>query len=170
MKKGCKALVIKLNKYIDDELPASERQNIEKHLESCHECRQTLSELQLTDKMIKTAQSLPEIQVDVERSWQAFESRLNLSSTFQQQLERIWSQFKAWFKKPIVWMPAAFATATVGLLLFLLPMQKVQVPVMISQVESVSVNSQTGQVWVMQTAMSGQPLIWITPMVENEVG
>jgi anti-sigma factor RsiW len=50
MKKGCKALVIKLNKYIDDELPASERQDIEKHLESCHECRQTLSELQLTDK------------------------------------------------------------------------------------------------------------------------
>jgi hypothetical protein len=64
-------------------------------------------------------------------------------------------------------MPAALAAATVGLLLFLLPMQKVQVPVMISQVESVSV---TGQVWVMQTAMSGQPLIWITPMVENEVG
>ena len=68
MKKGCKALVIKLNKYIDDELQASERQNIEKHLESCHECRQTLCELQLTDKIIKTAQSLPEIQVDVERS------------------------------------------------------------------------------------------------------
>lgn len=170
MKKGCKALVIKLNKYIDNELPASERQNIEKHLESCHECRQTLSELQLTDKMIKTAQSLPEIQVDVERSWEAFESRLNSSPAFQQQLERIWSQFKARFKKPIVWMPAALATAAVGLLLFLLPMQKVQVPVMISQVESVSVNSQTGQVWVMQTAMSGQPLIWITPMVENEVG
>lgn len=170
MKKGCNALVVKLNKYIDDELPASERQNIEKHLESCHECRQTLSELQLTDKMIKTAQSLPEIQVDVERSWKAFESRLNLSPTFQQQLERIWSQFKSRFKKPIVWMPAALAAATVGLLLFLLPMQKVQVPVMISQVESVSVNSQTGQVWVMQTAMSGQPLIWITPMVENEVG
>ncbi len=41
---------------------------------------------------------------------------------------------------------------------------------MISQVESVSVNSQTGQVWVMQTAMSEQPLIWITPIVENEVG
>ena len=170
MKKGCKALVVKLNKYIDDELPASERQRIEKHLESCHECRQTLNELQLTDKMIKTAQSLPEIQVDVERSWQAFESRLNLSPTFQQQLERIWSQFKARFKKPIIWMPAALATAAVSLLLFLLPMQKVQVPVMISQVESVSVNSQTGQVWVMQTAMSGQPLVWITKMVDNEVG
>jgi len=98
--------------------------------------------------------------VDLSGVWEEIESQLDFRPS-------IWKRLKEGIGRPVVWIPTAFAATAAVLLILLLPMPKKQMPIMVSQVESVY--SQTGQVMVMQTASSGQPLIWILPKPEKEI-
>ena len=98
--------------------------------------------------------------VDLSGVWEEIESQLDFRPS-------VWKRLKEGIGRPVVWIPTAFAATAAALLIFLLPMPKKQMPMTVSQIESVY--SQTGQVMVMQTASSGQPLIWILPRPEKEV-
>jgi len=162
MKNECQDLGPRLSAYLDGELPHIERQEVEKHLETCRGCRHFADELEETGSIIKDAlPSGPEPKVDLSGVWEEIEARVNFGPS-------VWQRLKGQIGRPIIWLPTAVATAAVVLLAFVLPFHTVQPPVEISSVESVY--SRTGQVMVLQTAKSGQPLIWILPQVQKEVG
>ena len=97
--------------------------------------------------------------VDLDGVWQEIEGQFGAGVTIGQKVRSL-------FGKPKVWIPAAAATFASALLIFILTATREPARLEMSRVESVY--SQTGQVMVMQTASSGQPLIWILPQLGKE--
>lgn len=160
MKKECEDLGPMLSAYLDGELPDEDRKKVEKHLQTCHACRQLVSELEMTGSLVKDTLSRevpPE--PDLTGVWENIETQV-----FPQ--PPLWQKIKSLVGRPVVWVPAAVASAAAAALVFVLPMSREQTPMAISRVESVS--SQTGQVMMLQTASTGQPLIWILPAPDKE--
>lgn len=148
----CKNIQQRIAAYIDGELPGDQHQEVVFHLESCHLCKQYMQEIKETDVLLRENISfdLPP-EVDLSGVWDAVEEKVDFRPGFLQRL-------KDWATRPIVWLPAVVAAGATALI-FILPVSQRQSVVQISRVESVS--SQTGQVMILQTAESGQPLIWI---------
>jgi len=160
MKKECEDLAPMLSAYLDGELPDEDRKKVEKHLQACNACRLLVSELAATGSLVKDTFSrevLPE--VDLTGVWEEIEAQ-----AFSR--PPLWHMIKSMVGRPVVWLPAAVASAAAAALVFVLPMPKEQAPMAISRVESVS--SHTGQVMMLQTASTGQPLIWILPAPDKE--
>jgi len=99
--------------------------------------------------------------VDLSGVWEEIEAQVNFGPS-------LWQRLKSQIERPVIWLPTAVATAAVVLLAFVLPFHTVHPPVEMSSVESVY--SRTGQVMVLQTAKTGQPVIWILPEMQKEVG
>jgi len=157
----CENIELLLSGYVDNELSEEQHQKVTQHLASCPDCREVVQDLEDTNQLLHFAFSEEkEPDVDLSGVWEEIESQLDFKPS-------IWERLKLRIGRPVVWIPAAFAATAAALLIFLLPMPKKQMPIMVSQVESVY--SQTGQVMVMQTASSGQPLIWILPKPEKEI-
>ncbi|MBU4426495.1 MAG: zf-HC2 domain-containing protein [Desulfobacterales bacterium] len=155
MEKTCESLGPRLSAYLDGELAEEERRKVKKHLETCQACRELVHELEETGTILKSAlSSASESEVDLTGVWEEIEERTHFGPS-------LWQRMKKLVGKPVVWLPATVATAAVALLLFILPILKVQVPIELSRVESVY--SRTGRVMVLQTPESGRPLIWILP-------
>ena len=162
MKSDCEHFGLQLSAYLDGELPEKERNEVEKHLETCRSCEQLVSELDEAGDVIKAALSPNSDQgVDLTGVWEEIETRAGFGPT-------IWQRIKSLVDRPVVWFPAAAATAAIALLIFVMPAEKTQEPVKLSRVESVY--SQTGQVMLLQTAKSRRPIIWVLPKVQKEVG
>jgi len=160
MKKECEDLAPMLSAYLDGELSDEDRKKVEKHLQTCHSCRQLVSELELTGSLVKDTLSRevpPE--PDLTGVWENIETQVCPQPS-------LWQKIKSLVGRPVVWLPAAVASAAAASLVFVLPMPREQAPMAISQVESVS--SQTGQVMMLQTASTGRPLIWILPASDKE--
>jgi anti-sigma factor RsiW len=160
MKKECEDLGPRLSAYLDGELPDEDRKKIDKHLETCQVCSELVSELAATGSLVKDTLSRevpPE--PDLTGVWEEIEARV-----FAQ--PPVWQRIKSVVRRPVVWLPAAVASAAAAALVFVLPIPREQIPMAISRVESVS--SHTGQIMMLQTASTGQPLIWILPAPDKE--
>ena len=160
MKKECEDLAPMLSAYLDGELPDEDRKKVEKHLQTCHSCRELVRELAATGSFVKDTLSreLPP-EPDLTGVWENIETQV-----FPQ--PSLWQKIKSLVGMPVVWLPAAVASAAAAALVLVLPMPREQAPMAISRVESVS--SHTGQVMMLQTASTGQPLIWILPAPDKE--
>ena len=160
IKKECEDLVPMLSAYLDGELSDKDRKKVDRHLETCHTCRQLLSELELTGSLVKNTLS-HEVAPDVDLTgvWEKIETQVFSRPS-------VWHRIKSVVRRPVVWFPAAVAAAAAAALMFILPIPREQAPMAISQVESVS--SHTGQVMMLQTASTGQPIIWILPAPNKE--
>ena len=158
---NCENIELLLTAYVDNELSAEQRRKVTQHLAHCSDCREIVQDLENTNQILHLAFSgEQEPDVDLSGVWEEIESQLDFRAS-------VWKRLKEGIGRPVVWIPTAFAATAAALLIFLLPMPKKQMPMTVSQIESVY--SQTGQVMVMQTASSGQPLIWILPRPEKEV-
>ena len=155
MEEICENLGPRLSAYLDGELSGEEREEVKRHLEACESCQALAHELEETGAFLKNAHTpASELEVDLTGVWEKIEERVHFGPSF-------WQRMKSLIERPVVWMPAAIATAAAALLVFMLPVLKHQVPMELSRVESVY--SRTGNVMVLQTAESGRPLIWILP-------
>jgi len=160
MKKECEDLGPMLSAYLDGELPDEDRKKVDEHLETCQVCRELVRELAATGSLVKDTLSRevpPE--VDLTGVWEEIETQV-----FPQ--PPLWQKIKSLVGRPVVWLPAAVASAAAAAMVFVLPMSREQAPMAISRVESVS--SHTGQVMMLQTASTGRPLIWILPAPNKE--
>jgi predicted anti-sigma-YlaC factor YlaD len=162
MDKECENFGPLLSAYLDAELSYEERDELEKHLETCETCSQFLRELRETEEITKKALS-PEFEppVDLSGVWEEIEARIDFGPS-------IWKRMKKSVVKPVVWLPGAVATGAVVLLIILFPLRSEHPPMELSRVESVY--SATGQVMVLQTPGFGRPLIWILPGSIKEGG
>lgn len=162
MKTDCEHFGPQLSTYLDGELPEKERNEVEKHLKTCQSCRQLVSEFDEAGGIIKAALSPDsEPAVDLNGVWEEIETQAGFGPT-------IWQKIKRLIDRPVVWLPAAAATAAIVLLIFVMPVEKTREPLKLSRVESVY--SQTGQVMLLQTAKSRRPIIWVLPKPQKEVG
>ena len=162
MKPDCEHFGPQLSAYLDGELPKKERYEVEKHLKACRSCSQLVSELDEAGGVIKSALSPDSDQgVDLAGVWEEIETKADFGPT-------IWQKIKSLVDRPVVWLPAAAATAAIALLIFVMPAERNQPPIELSRVESVY--SQTGQVMLLQTAKSRRPIIWVLPKAQKEVG
>lgn len=157
----CSKMKLKISFYIDGELQAEDKQNLEQHLEACPQCREYLHELQQTSNIISEAlSSRPEINFD--KVLQNIKSEIQ-APTQPSLLQRI----SDWVKMPRIWVPATAMMCTAALILsFNLLVFESPEGIQISRVESVS--SQSGQVMVLKTAQTQQPLIWFTEAQTKE--
>jgi anti-sigma factor RsiW len=155
MKIQCETFGPRLSAYLDGELADKERQEVQEHLKTCEKCQQLVREMKETAGILKDMRTQSaESQVDLTGVWEEIEARVDFGPTIWQRMrKRVW--------KPVVWVPAVVAAASVALLVLIRPVPQEQVPMELSRVESVY--SQTGSVMVLQTATRGQPLIWILP-------
>jgi len=162
MKIQCETFGPRLSAYLDGELPDKERQEVQEHLKTCETCQQLARELQETASILKdTHTPSAEPQVDLTGVWEEIEARVDFGPTiWRRMMKRVW--------KPVIWVPAVVAAASVALLVLIRPVPQEQVPMELSRVESVY--SQTGSVMVLQTAKKGQPLVWILPEAGKGVG
>lgn len=155
MEEICENLGARLSAYLDGELSEKEREEVKRHLETCQVCQELAQELEETGTILKKAHSsASELGVDLTGVWEEIEERAHFGPS-------LWQRIKKVVDRPVVWVPATFATATAALLVFMLPVLKQQVPMELSRVESVY--SRTGNVMILKTAESGRPLIWILP-------
>ncbi len=188
MTERCKTIEPRLTAYLEKELPAAERLDVATHLRDCEGCRQALCQLEETLAFLKQAyDSYPLPEVDLDQAWKEIEAKVNFGPSR-------WEKFLELFKRPMIWGPS-IAMAAVVLMFFvrlnvqdrqettesvaLVPVEKAlppepeqplnestDGPVRVCQVESVY--SRSGNVMLLQTAGSGQPLIWILPEKKKE--
>lgn len=173
----CKTVEPRLTAYLDKELPNDEHLKIENHLCDCETCNKELCQLQVAASLLKEAYgSYPLPKVDLDLAWKEIETRVDFGPSR-------WEQFKSLFERPLVWGPA-IATVAVALMIFirldlynkpnspesiaLAPVSGITEidPSRLCRVESVY--SSSGNVALMQTAGSGQPLIWIMQETNKE--
>lgn len=150
----CKDLTDKFSAYLDKELPEEEMRQVEAHLKDCPFCQQKLQELKSASELVSTALSTQPA-VDFDEAWEHIEKEIRCHPTIRQYL-------RAFFTRPGYWIPAgaAGAVGAVAILLVVcLPIYNTEAPAKVSRVESVS--SKTGNVMVLQTAKTSQPIIWI---------
>jgi anti-sigma factor RsiW len=159
MKMDCDNLGPKLSAYLDGELPDKERLELEHHLEGCSRCQSSLEELRQTGDVLKSAHSETVGQVNLEGVWEEIEK--SVPSCAPARLERFRSLIH--FR---VWAPALGAAVAALLVFVLWPGHQSEQVTQLSRVESVYASN--GQVMVLQTPESGQPLIWILPSPEKE--
>lgn len=183
--KHCEKLEQKISAYLDGELSDAEYDEIEAHLDSCAGCQEYYRELESAQNILRQNVSfeLPP-GVDKDRMWRNIESQITIPQP------SFWERLKKKVVMPAVWVPAAVASAAVAMLFFISPVSKEMSPIQTASVEppvqedpvSVeptpmeqavqlsrieSVSSQSGQVMVLQTASTGQPIIWIIPTKEE---
>lgn len=157
----CEGLGYELTAYVDGELAVERRQAVEAHLKTCIKCRNEVRQLEEVTSMMKNAySSSDEPAVDLTGVWEEIESQIEFRPS-------IWQRLKERLQKPMVWIPTAVAATAVASLILLLPTSK-RPQIGLSQVESLY--SGTGQVMVLKTAKSGQPIIWILPGAGKEAG
>lgn len=162
MKTECEDLGPRLSALLDGELPEAERLDVEAHLKTCETCQQLARELGEIVVFLKdTPAPRDQAEVDLTGVWEEIESQLDFGPT-------IWQRIKMLIGKPVLWVPAAVAAASVAMVVFMRPVPQEQIPGGLSRVESVY--SQTGSVMVLQTAKRGQPLVWILPEAGKGVG
>jgi len=165
VKNECIYISGRLSAYSDKEVSEEKRREVEIHLETCRKCRTKLGELEKAGTAVKTALSCDEADIDFSGIWEKIESNTDFRPS-------LWQRIIRFAGKPVVWMPAVFAGAAACLLICFMPNfhsgPDRQTPMQAGLVESVY--SSTGQVMVMQTAISGSPLIWILPGADKEAG
>ncbi len=167
MKTSCESIENMLAAFMDDELADNERQRVEAHLKTCAACRELLAELKETNELVMSAADYSDQAVDFEKMWENIQSEVNLSPSFSDRIVDLWRHFKERFKlPPAVWIPSTVGAMAVVLMIILLPMHTNNPPPLVSSVEEVSAGS--GQVVMLQTAASGQPLIWYQPETTSE--
>lgn len=155
MEEICEDLGPQLSAYLDGELSEKGREEVERHLETCQTCQALAHKLEETGAILNKAHSpASESGIDLTGVWDEIEEHANFGPS-------LWQRIKGLIDKPVVWVPATFATAAVAFLVFMPAAPKQQAPMEFSRVESVY--SRTGNVMVLQTAESGRPLIWILP-------
>lgn len=155
MNSECERLSPNLSAYLDGELSSAERTQVQIHLEGCQKCRETAKELEETNQVLKSLFSPDrEPEFDLKRVWKNVESQISFRPS-------VWARFKAWFSRPVHWLPATAAAAVAVIVISVVTMQTKPPSIEMSRIESVF--SSTGQVMVLQTPESGRPLIWILP-------
>lgn len=162
MKIQCETFGPRLSAYLDEELPDKERQEVQEHLKTCEKCQQLVREMEETAGILKDMRTQSvEPQVDLTGVWEEIQARVDFGPTIWQRMrKRVW--------KPVVWVPAVVAAASIALLVLIRPVPQEQILGGLSRVESVY--SRTGSVMVLQTAKRGQPLVWILPETGKGVG
>ena len=162
MKKQCENFGPLLSAYLVGELHHKEHRMVREHLKTCNECRQLAHDLEETGDMVKSVlSSEPLPDVDFDGIWGEIETQVLFGPPFRQKIIK-------GIVRPAVWLPASLVTAAVAILVFMVPVVREQAPTKLSRVESVY--SSTGQVMVLQTATSSQPLIWILPEAGKGAG
>lgn len=161
MNATCQIPIDKIESFADGDLCGHEARLIEQHLEACEHCKGILEEHYAIKSAIRGGfeHFIPDSETPGE--WEAIVSQLDFRpSLWQRIIERI--------QKPSIWIPAFAATAAAVIISIIFIMPNSHAPAMASQVESVSVSSASEQVWVLQTAQTGQPLIWIQSETKTE--
>jgi anti-sigma factor RsiW len=161
MKLNCQGIKDQLTAFADGELDKSQSQAIQAHLDECPACAKEVEAHHALKGNLKKTFSLPEGAVNFNGVWENIEAELDFKPPF-------WLRIRQMLARPVVWVPSAVATAAVALLIFFITLPKETGAPMVSQVESVTVTSSSEQVWVLQTADSGQPLIWIQTSSETK--
>jgi hypothetical protein len=162
VKDKCEGFARKISAYQDGELPFEEKREIEKHLETCDQCSQLLSEYRRTASIMETVLSeVPGDKIDLDALWEEIEGNIKCGSSVMERLAK-------WIRKPVVLLPTAVAAAAAALLFVIIPFHGVQPPLAISRVESVY--SSSGMVMVLKVPKSGQPLVWILTGEGKETG
>lgn len=165
MKLDCQDIKEQLTAFADGELDTSQSQAIQAHLDKCPDCAQEIEIHHAVKGNLRKTFSLPEGVLDFDKIWKNIEAGLDCKPP-------LWQRIKQMLLRPVVWMPSAAATAAIALLIFFITQAQQMGTPMVSQVESVTVSSSSEQVWVLQTADSGQPLIWIqtSSEIKKEAG
>ncbi len=161
IKKSCEFCLDRLSAFMDKELPPDLEARVRDHLESCPECAQKLQELKRLNSLLGDVTACAEQPVlDIEAMIRKTRpSRVHVPGFGEKAL--------GFLTRPWTWVPAAVIAAA-ALVIMLVPVQTPPGPdhgPLVSSVESVSSDS---QIIMMQTAGSGQPLIWITPQKHEE--
>ncbi len=147
--------------YLDNELPEADKNQIEKHLETCAACRQELRQLKKSAEMLSAALAEPAA-IDFDQAWQAIEGHI-------QSRPSLWQRLRTYLSRPRIWVPAgAVGVVTAGLLIvaFCWPVFHSPPLARVSRVASVS--SKTGNVMVLQSENTQEPIIWIMESTPKE--
>ena len=99
----CSELEMKLNEYVDGELPEDDRRLIDEHLETCLSCRREIKEIR---SLVEQARRLP---ADIEPAralWPAVESRIAGASATGSEP---WARRPRSWARPGLWAPLAAA-------------------------------------------------------------
>lgn len=140
----------KLLAYLHGELDDAEIANIEAHLEKCWHCQNQIKTFQEASSLISHTLS-SEPQMDYNKIWRNIEAEACPKSPIRNWLA-------TFFHRPLFWAPAVVAATL--MLTLLVPGSKDTPELSVATlVESVSATS--GNVMILQTAKSGQPVIWI---------
>ncbi len=161
IKDNCEFCLDRLSAFMDKELDQALEARIRDHLNSCPECAEKLHELNRLNFLLgDVAKCAEQPALDVE-------AMVRKSRPYQVHTPGFGEKVLGFLTRPWTWVPAAAIAAAI-VLVMLLPVQTPPGPdhgPLVSSVESVSSDS---QVIMMQTAGTGQPLIWITPQKHKE--
>jgi len=76
----CKALLARLNEYIDDELVSELCRELEQHVDGCHDCRVVLDTLGCTVRLYRTLGEEAPVELPADMEARLF-ARLKLTPT-----------------------------------------------------------------------------------------
>ena len=167
MQYGCNSFPDELDRYMDNEMTNAERQAVINHLESCSKCREQLNDLQELDSLLKQVKELPEVEGDMQANWAALEAKLGLSSDTWNPIRRCWVWIRERFSKPTYWVPSLAATAAACTLIVFLSLPTREPVKTLSQVELQPV-PKMGQVMILKTEVSKEPILWIYPSMKKQ--
>ena len=151
MKLPCDISLDRLEAYADGELDAHEAQTVESHLSACNACRTVVN----AHRALRAAvgEVFEELTPSFEKpdEWQAIAAQLQYQPS-------LWQRVRERFGSPMIWLPSAAAATAVAAIIFFTIRADHPLPTVlqVSKVESVSVSSPAEQVWIFQTAQSGQ--------------
>lgn len=162
MKDECSNSAPLISRYLDGECTPEEAEKVESHLETCSACMELKKELESVISL--TASAFPREEsrdVNWDAMWNNIEKEAFPGPS-------IWQKIAEAFRQPVIWFPAAAISAAVAALLFLniYPQATQQTVTPLCHVESVSTGS--GQVMILKTARTGQPIIWIMPVSRKD--
>ncbi|BBO88013.1 anti-sigma factor family protein [Desulfosarcina ovata] len=166
MNMSCESIENMLAAFIDNELSENDKQRVGAHLKTCTACRELLAELKETNELIMSAADYSDQAIDFDKMWENIQAQVDFLPTFSDRLRGRWEQFKERLKLPAVWIPSAIGAVAAVLVIIFLPMHIGKKPTLVSSVEEV--NAGSGQVLMLKTAASGQPLIWYQPEKTSE--
>lgn len=160
MNANCQMPQSRIDAYADGELDAREAQVVERHLEQCTTCLQIVTEHREIKELIREGFDHLIPSSNAKAGWETIAAQLDFRPS-------LWQKIRSVFARPLVWLPSSLVAASAAVFIFIVLSSSDKLPILVSQVESVSVSSPTEQVWVLQTAKSRQPLIWIQSGTPN---